>query len=84
MQLLQIPLIILSGCGCAFMAYVALVEQTNSMNYLTISYAVGLAINTVYLVATRHTAQKPSSRVSRLVSLWFEAKERELERRAKG
>jgi hypothetical protein len=79
MELLRYFLMAASVGGSAFMFYIA--AHTGADQWKGISFAIGLAINFVYLAVSRRSTREP--RLWRLFGLWLDAKESELRKRAK-
>ena len=82
MRALRILLIITSAGGIAFMFYVLATtpKRDNEGFWVAIGVAIWLSLNLLYLL--KGSSNIGSSRLSRLGSLWLDAKERELRERA--
>jgi hypothetical protein len=80
MELLRYFLMAASVGGSAFMFYIAATQGADDQ-WKGISFAIGLAINFVYLAVSRRSTREP--RLWRLFGLWLDAKESELRKRAK-
>jgi hypothetical protein len=81
-RLVRYVLIVSSSAALIAIFYEILTERgTPDPRWLEFAIPAGLALNIAYLLFAGHGVGK-SSRLMRLVSLWLDAKEAELRRRA--
>jgi len=78
LPLLRIALFVLSIIGCMFMLGIFFAEHPRDPSFV-LSYAAGLALNAIYL-GWQEIAGLSSSRLARLLTLWFAAKRQEFDR----
>jgi hypothetical protein len=80
MSMLRYVLMALTTAALGFFAYA--IAKYASDRVLSYSFVIGLILNLVYLYFSHPAAAGKQSRLARLVSLWLDAKERELRDRA--